>query len=179
MSSASIKSSASFKSTPPHQPADNPLTGRKVLVMLIAFFGVVFGANAALIHYATSTFGGLESDHAFTEGIAYDRDIQASHAQDSLHWNVDASIRRAASGSLEVTVTQRDKSAAATDGLTAHVRFEHPANRSHDRGVVLGEAAPGVFAGSLDLDPGRWDLVIDLQRNGETMFRSKNRVEAP
>lgn len=172
-------SSASIKSTRSRQPADNPLTGGKVLVMLIAFFGVVFAANAALIHYATSTFGGLENDHAYSEGIAYDRDIKASRAQDALHWTVGATIRRAPSGSLEVTLTQHDESDLATDGLTALVRFEHPASRSRDLGLTLAQAAPGVFAGSLSLDPGRWDLVIDLQRNGETMFRSKNRVEAP
>jgi nitrogen fixation protein FixH len=147
--------------------------------MLIAFFGIIIGANAALIHYATSTFGGLESDRAYTEGVAYDRDISASRAQDALHWKVNAAIRRAAKGALEVTVTQLDEFASATDGLTASVQFQHPASRTRDRAATLAQATPGIFTGALDLDPGRWDLVIDLQRNGQTMFRSKNRVEAP
>jgi nitrogen fixation protein FixH len=150
-----------------------------VLAILIAFFGIIVGANAALIHYATSTFGGLESDRAYTEGVAYDRDISASRAQDALHWKVSAAIRRVASGALEVTVTQRDDLASATDSLSALVQFQHPASRTRDRAVTLAQAAPGIFTGALDLDPGRWDLVIDLQRNGETLFRSKNRVEAP
>ncbi|SFK40966.1 FixH family protein [Methylocapsa palsarum] len=172
-------SSVSIKSSSPHPLQERPLTGRKVLAMLIGFFGVVIGANMALIHYATSTFAGLESDSAYSAGIAYGREIKASHAQDKLHWKVDAAIRRDSSGTLEVTIKQADESASPTDGLSALVQFEHPANRSRDRSVALAQAAPGIFTGALDLDPGRWDLVIDLRRNGETMFRSKNRVEAP
>jgi nitrogen fixation protein FixH len=37
------------------------LTGRHVLLGLVAFFGVVFAVNAVLVRAAISTFGGVET----------------------------------------------------------------------------------------------------------------------
>jgi hypothetical protein len=35
---------------------------------------------------------------------------------------------------------------------------------------------PGHFHGSVQVPAGQWDLVIDLSRQGQRLFRSKNRV---
>ena len=35
---------------------------------------------------------------------------------------------------------------------------------------------PGHFVGNTDLAAGQWDLVIELSRQDERLFRSKNRV---
>ena len=37
------------------------LTGRAVLLWLVAFFGVVFAVNGVLVQAAISTFGGVET----------------------------------------------------------------------------------------------------------------------
>jgi nitrogen fixation protein FixH len=36
--------------------------------------------------------------------------------------------------------------------------------------------ADGVYAGAADLAPGRWEVEIDLKRNGERQFRSRNQL---
>jgi nitrogen fixation protein FixH len=36
--------------------------------------------------------------------------------------------------------------------------------------------APGRFSGVVTPSPGQWDLVIELSRDGERLFRSKERV---
>ena len=43
-----------------------PLTGRKVLFMLVAFFGVVIAVNVIMAKLAIQTLPGTEVDSAYT-----------------------------------------------------------------------------------------------------------------
>ena len=61
--------------------------------------------------------------------------------------------------------------------MQASVIFERPTDRRLDRSVVLAEDAAGRFHGDADVAAGQWDLVIELTRHGEQMFRSRNRVD--
>ena len=58
-----------------------PLTGRTVLLCLIAFFAVVSIVNGIMIRAAISTFGGLETGSAYQAGQAFTHDIEAASAQ--------------------------------------------------------------------------------------------------
>jgi nitrogen fixation protein FixH len=52
----------------------------------------------------------------------------------------------------------------------------HPADRRLDRIVVMTMDSAGHFSGRTGPAAGQWDVVIDLARNGERLFRSRNRV---
>jgi nitrogen fixation protein FixH len=60
--------------------------------------------------------------------------------------------------------------------MDAAVTFERPADRRLDRSMVLVQDAAGRFHGSTAVASGQWDLVIELTRQGEQMFRSKSRI---
>jgi len=60
--------------------------------------------------------------------------------------------------------------------MTATAVFARPTDRLLDRSAVVSEDAPGHFHGSAVLAAGQWDLVLELSRQGERLFRSKNRV---
>jgi nitrogen fixation protein FixH len=151
------------------------LTGRMVLICLIGFFGVVAGANAVMIHAALSTFGGVETQSSYQAGKVFEREVSIAHAQDALHWQVTASVKPAADATL-VDVVARDASGKPLGNLTAHAQLVHPADSRFDRDVPLVEQAPGRFHAAIPPAPGQWDLVIELTRGGERMFRSKNRI---
>ena len=55
-----------------------PLTGRTVLICLIAFFAVISIVNGIMIRAAISTFGGVETGSAFQAGQAFKHDIEAA-----------------------------------------------------------------------------------------------------
>ena len=52
----------------------------------------------------------------------------------------------------------------------------HPNDRRLDRPVAMQADAPGRFSGVVSPAPGQWDLVIELTRDGERLFRSKERI---
>jgi len=152
------------------------LTGRTVLIWLLAFFAVVGGANAVLIRAATSTFGGVEVDSSYKAGLKFRDEIAAVRAQDAREWSVKAALERGRNGAAELTLTVRDRAGTPLAGLDAVARLEHPADARHDHAIALAPAGPGAFKGATDAEPAQWDLVIELARDGHNLFRSKSRV---
>ena len=152
------------------------LTGWMVFGLIVAFFAVIFGVNAYMAHMAISTFGGVETESSYHAGQTFERDVAMAKAQDQQHWQVDVNVTTAADGGAVLDIVARDAAGAPLTGLTATALFARPTDRRLDRNLAVSESAPGRFRGNVDIPAGQWDLVIDLSRQGERLFRSKNRV---
>jgi len=152
-----------------------PLTGRTVLICLVAFFAVVSIVNGIMIRAAVSTFGGVETGSAFQAGQAFKHDIEAARAQHSRHWQVRATVRRAGEGTV-VQIDARDEAGNPLAGLEAMASLHRPTDRRGDLAITVSEQGTGQFRGTGPAAVGQWDLLIDLSRNGERLFRSRNRV---
>jgi nitrogen fixation protein FixH len=154
-----------------------PLTGRKVLFMLVAFFGVVIGVNMIMMKLAIQTLPGTEVDSAYSASLAYESEIAAAHDQNARNWSVDARIGRDSAGGATVQVEARDNNGAPMSGLKFQGRFERPTDRRADRSVALAEVGSGIYRGNLAaVAPGQWDLVLEGDASGRRMFLSRNRV---
>jgi nitrogen fixation protein FixH len=154
-----------------------PLTGGKVLSMLVAFFGVVIGVNMVLMKLAIQTLPGTEVDSAYSASLAYEKEIAAAHDQSARNWKVDAQVQRGPGGGATLRVEARDDSGKPMADLKFQGRFERPTDRRADQPVTLAEVASGVYRGSAPLiAPGQWDLVLEGDAAGQRMFLSKNRV---
>jgi nitrogen fixation protein FixH len=154
-----------------------PLTGAKVLFMLIAFFGVVFAVNFLLMKLAIDTLPGTEVDSAYGASMAYESEIGAAHDQNARNWKVDAHIQRGPDGGATLEVEARDNSGKPVSGLKFQGRFERPADRREDLPVALSETGIGIYRGSAPMiAAGQWDLVLEGDAAGRRMFLSKNRV---
>lgn len=161
-----------------YTPGGRPLTGRKVLLMMVAFFGVIFAMNVVLIKLAATTFRGLEVESAYRASQGYNDTLAAGAAQRERAWAVDVHVGRRADGLVAATYTVSDRNGAPLTGLTGTARLAAPADTGLDVEGAIVEVALGryeaVFAG--DPEPGRWTLVTDLAREGEIVFRSRNRM---
>jgi nitrogen fixation protein FixH len=152
-----------------------PLTGRAVLLCLVGFFGVVALANAIMIRAAVSTFGGVETSSSYQAGLRFGRDAIAARAQDELHWQVKANVRPVADGTI-VEIDARDAVGRPLAGLEANVSLHHPTDARADQTVVVQENATGHFRGTAVRFVGQRELLIELSRGGERLFRSQNRI---
>src|SRR6266568_2945702 len=158
-----------------HSP--RPLTGRKVLFMLVAFFGVVIAVNMTMMKLAILTLPGTEVDSAYSAGLAYEKEITAAHDQDARNWKVDAHVQRSGQGGATLQIEARDKNGQPMSGLKFQGRFERPTDRRADLPVTLAEVGIGIYRGSAPaIAPGQWDLVLEGVAAGQRMFLSKNRV---
>jgi nitrogen fixation protein FixH len=151
------------------------LTGWRVLLYLVAFFGVVIGANGLMVYEAVSTMTGVDTDSAYQAGRMFERDVAMAKAQDSRHWHVDAHVASSLSGA-QLEITARDADGRLLTGIHPSAAFQRPTDRHLDRDVALVEDSPGEFSGRTEIMAGQWELVIEISRDGEQLFRSKNRV---
>jgi nitrogen fixation protein FixH len=164
---------------PKHKTSrDRPkeLTGRMVLMCLVAFFAIVAGVNAVMITAAISTFGGVETANAYQAGLAYATEEAAARAQEARHWRVNAQLRREPNGATAVELSAHNKDDRPLSAIEARVLLLHPADRRFDHTIEMQKAGMSRFYGTTTPAQGQWDLVVELLRDGERLFRSKERV---
>ena len=162
---------------PTSSVSPKPLTGRLVLIMLLGFFGVVFGVNFTMMDLAISTLPGTEVDSAYTASLGYEKEIAAAHDQTARNWQVEAHIERDGSGGATLQVDARDGSGRPMTGLKFQGTLERPTDKRADLAVSLAEVGIGIYRGSAPaVAPGQWDLVLEGDAAGQRMFMSKNRV---
>ncbi len=152
------------------------LTGRHVLQWLVAFFGIVFAVNGVLVRAAISTFGGVETLSSYRAGLQFEQEVGLVPRQDALHWQVTGKLARDSAGVAVLDVTARDAQGAPLSGLTADARLAHPADDRLDRVIAVRSVAGGVFHGAAEAQPGQWELIVDLYRGDQRVFRSRSRV---
>ena len=154
-----------------------PLTGRKVLFMLVAFFGVVIGVNMIMMRLAIQTLPGTEVDSAYSASLAYEKEISAARDQNARNWKVDAHVERSGQGGATLQVEVRDNDGRPMTGLKFQGHFERPADKRSDQAVALAETGIGIYRGSATLiAPGQWDLIVQGDAAGRRVFLSRNRV---
>jgi nitrogen fixation protein FixH len=128
-----------------------PLTGRKVLLIAVAAFGVVLAANLAMLFAATSTFPGLVVKNSYVASQGWNRKTATQRA---LGWKAAAEY---SDGTLRVAMTGRD--GAPVTGLNVVVLVGRPASTRDDVSLELTEGAAG-YAAPLVLAPGMWRVAI-------------------
>jgi nitrogen fixation protein FixH len=159
-------------------PVEKRLTGRTVLLYVLAFFGVIIGVNLLMMKLAIDTMPGLEVDSSYRAGNVYNAEIAAAKSQSAREWQVAGHLRRGADGRALLEVEARDRGGAPLTGLVFSAHLERPIDKRADRSVALLERGSGIYRGEAEnLAPGQWDVVIEAERGSERLFLSKNRVE--
>src|SRR4051812_21129269 len=157
--------------------ATKPLTGTKVFLMLVAFFGVVIGVNVTMMKLAIATLPGTDVDSPYAAGLTYDREISAAQDQAARKWKVNAHIERGTDGGAVLRVEARDAGGLPVSGLKFGGRLERPTDKRADLQVELAEVGNGIYRGNAaSVAPGQWDLVIEGEARGARVFMSRNRV---
>ena len=157
-------------------PAPRQLKGWMVLAMLIAFFGTVAAVNGLMIHYAISTFPGVDDDKAYEHGLAYNKDIAAAEHQNQLGWKVDGQFTRELGGLASIRISIKDAEGSAVSGLALSAQLEFVPDGRRDLTLAFNEINPGEYRGQIKAEAGSWLLDLTAAKGGETLYRSKNRL---
>lgn len=163
--------------TSAHAPRE--ITGRAVLLMLLAFFGVVIGVNMIMARYAVTTFAGVETESSYKAGLAFSAEREAAARQAALHWNVSVTFASPGGDAREVVVRVLDGAGKPLSVLDADGELAHPTDSRRDVALDLVPLGDGRYRARLAAGPGQWDLVVDFAQGGERLFRSRNRVQLP
>lgn len=140
------------------------LTGRKVLLIFIGVFGVIFGVNIYMAVQAVRTFPGLEVSSGYAD--SQDFDIRRA-AQLALGWAADVEVDIEA-GILTLHLLNSDGTPAAPAEFQA--LLTRPTNRTEDQQLVLTRYN-GAFTAPVSVSPGRWRLRMAGTARDGTDYR--------
>jgi nitrogen fixation protein FixH len=153
------------------------VTGRHVLIAVLAFFGVMLAVNAVFVVFALSTFNGGEGGRAYQRGLDYNEVIAAARAQEALGWSHRLEVARAGQVSLSLS----DRNGAPVAGLVLDAEIARPVADRFTRALAFREVAPGAYAADLaGLEPGNWVVSLAASRRGgpdrSIIYRAKERL---
>ena len=123
-----------------------PLTGRMVLFMMVAFFGVVIGVNLIMMRLAIQTLPGTEVDSAYSASLAYEKEIATARAQSARNWKVDAHVERTGRGGATLQVEAGD-SYDQLRGVMIEAQVE--LQRDHEAVATLGTELLARYGGGI------------------------------
>lgn len=159
-------------------PSSRRLTGVKVLLILVAFFGIVFAVNGVMMYVAIDTFPGVATESSYEAGRRFNKDIADAQAQTDAGWKADLSARRGNDGSASLAFSPRDAEGNPVTGLAVTAHLFRPTTDAGESFVTLTEGETGVYRARTPVAAGVYD--IELVADGPAgSFRSNNRVVFP
>lgn len=163
-----------FPSWTERDDAPNPRAARLIPWMFVGFFGVVVLANGIMIAFALETFTGVTTDHAYEEGLAYNKTLAAARAQEKLGWKVAIDLAAPTHEHARLAVTLTDRDGAPLSGAQITARFIRPTTDGFDSQARLSEAGAGRYEAETGLAlPGQWDVVVTASHDGASYQKTK------
>jgi nitrogen fixation protein FixH len=144
-------------------PKGRELTGRKVLAIFVAGFGIIIGVNVFMAWSAVSTFPGMEVSSSYADSQTFD---ERRFAQEALGWDASVAIE---DDTLILTLVDeggRPVYPAELDAL-----LTRPTNQLEDQVLMLERGANGVLTAPVEVSEGRWRLRLTGMARDGTEYR--------
>lgn len=140
------------------------LTGKHVLGIAVAAFGLIIVVNIFMAYKAIGTFPGLETDNSYVASQTFDADRAA---QEALGWVVEPVYEN---GYLSLVIRDAQGLPARVAELSAVV----------GRTTFAGEDVTpeftykgGLFIAPITLEPGAWLIHLEAKAADGTPFRKR------
>lgn len=155
------------------------LTGRHVLVILLAFFGVMLGVNIIFTVMAVKTFRGEDVKRSYLQGINYNQILDQRASQVALDWSVSANIQdRARSSGKHLVIQMKDKDGQALNDVEITGLFSHRTDSRYDKIATFKASKNGRYTADLTGLDGPYTLKALAEKNG-MQFRFEHAFKAP
>ncbi len=146
-------------------------TGKHMLAIMLAFFGVVLAANMTMVYFAQSSWTGLVVKNSYVASQVFNEKTAALVASESADVHPVVSF---AAGTLQVTLRTRAGEAVSAHGVK--VTLGRPSHEGEDRTVELLQNGPGVFGIAQSLGAGQWTGTVSADVPGHGAWSRPIRV---
>lgn len=143
-------------------------TGRHMLAIMLAFFGVVVAVNMLMATLASRTFGGTVVDNSYVASQRFNGWLAEGRAQERLGWTARLSLDGARR--IEVAVREGETPLAGAE-LQAVAR--HPLGQAPDIALAFRADRSGGYVSRKALPAGRWTVHLEIRHGG----REKRLIE--
>lgn len=144
-------------------------SGRWIPWAFVGGFGVMIGANVALILFSLGSWTRLETTEAYRKGLAYNDVLAAAEAQAARGW--DHAIDYT-DGRLDVRLSGAD--GRGLEGLVVAATFVRPTHEGEDVTILLAAEGAGHYGTPVALPyAGNWEVRVRAEGIGEPWFASE------
>jgi nitrogen fixation protein FixH len=160
-----------------HRPIRAPRQkGWYIPWIFVGLFLVVAAVNGVMIHFAFSSWTGLQTEEHFLKGIKYNQDLAGARAQAERGWQVNADFTSTEPLKGLASLTLRDKNGALLEGATVKIWLIRPTSAGHDVSMDLPYLGDGRYAAPVTLSlEGQWDMRVEIQHSSGD-YQSQKRV---
>jgi nitrogen fixation protein FixH len=146
-------------------------TGRHMLMIMLAFFGVIIAVNLTMATLANTSWSGLIVKNSYVASQHFNTQAQAARDQAALGWNGRMSYE---AGTFRYVLSDARSEPVAV--AASEVFFRRPVDDRHDQTIALAPAGPGVVAGQVDLKDGVWIVEVEVDAGLDTPYRDVRRI---
>ncbi len=140
-------------------PAMRQFTGWHMLVILLAFFGVVIAVNLVMARLALSTFSGEVVANSYVASQHFNGWLDKAKAESALGWKAPMAL-----ADDRLTVAMIDNRGNPLAGAQLSGEATHPLGATTDLRLRFVENRPGVY--SARLPAGRWQIRMMARADG-------------
>ncbi len=144
-------------------------TGRHMLAIMLAFFGVIFGVNMLMATMATRSWTGLVVKNTYVASQEFNGKLAASRAQAKLNWQVGLTYRDG-----QLIFDLNDDQSQPIEMQSVEIALTRPIGISQDRTLTL-LAQGEKFTVREAIPSGVWNVVINADVEGypEFIYRAR------
>lgn len=147
-------------------------TGRHMLAVMLAFFGVIIAVNATLAFVANSSWTGFVVQNSYIASQEFNRKVEEGRRQAALGWRSELTI---ADGTLRFALADGEGRAVALAGGSA--AFRRPASDAQDLTITLAPQGGGVLEGVAAKGDGVWIVEVLADAGLDADYREVRRVQ--
>ncbi len=155
---------------PRNDDASGTFTGRHMLIIMVAFFGVIIAVNVTMAVLAGRSWTGLVVKNSYVASQHFNEQLEEAKRQRARGWRSEV---RYEDGALAFKLRDRNGKPVALANVSAVIG--RPASEQHDRVIGLETIGAGDYRGSTVLGPGHWQVRI-TGGAGEDFFRRDLRL---
>lgn len=137
-------------------------TGRHLLLILVAGFGIIIAVNLFMAVMAMRTFPGLIVENSYVASQEFNKGLQAGRQQQQLGWQVATTLE-----GRTLVVDARTALNEPLRGAVVEAIFHHPLGAAEPVQFRLHEGSDGRWRAPHALPAGRWELELTISRDGQ------------
>jgi nitrogen fixation protein FixH len=148
-----------------------PLTGRHMLVMFVAFFGVIFAVNMLMATVAIRSWTGLVVENSYVASQTFNADAESLKNAEALSISHALHYEK---GKLHLSLLGADSKAIAADNV--QIAIGRPVDEQEDQKLIAVRTADGQFEVATKLGVGVWSGELSAKLAGDTLWRQPFRL---
>jgi nitrogen fixation protein FixH len=152
-------------------PGAGQFTGKHMLLIMVAFFGVIIAVNIAMATLARTSWTGAVVANSYVASQEFNEKISEARTQVALGWTSKLDIE---GGHLRFIVADIRGQPVKVSG--GELTLRRPAYDAEDRIVPLKQLADGIIGSDMSLRDGIWIAEVHADAGLGRPYRDVQRI---